>query len=102
MSRLNAQQQKSQCHRISPIYRPRLTSVLSIANRMGGMSTSTSAIEWYAGSLLPAAEPDAYFLCHDHFFPSRLAQVGLLIFIFAFFLHLCGGIRHLIWDAGHG
>jgi succinate dehydrogenase / fumarate reductase cytochrome b subunit len=28
--------------------------------------------------------------------------VGLLIFIFAFFLHLCGGIRHLIWDAGHG
>jgi succinate dehydrogenase / fumarate reductase cytochrome b subunit len=21
---------------------------------------------------------------------------------FSFFLHLCGGIRHLIWDAGFG
>jgi succinate dehydrogenase/fumarate reductase cytochrome b subunit len=21
---------------------------------------------------------------------------------FAFFLHLCGGIRHLVWDAGYG
>jgi succinate dehydrogenase / fumarate reductase cytochrome b subunit len=21
---------------------------------------------------------------------------------FAFFLHLCGGIRHLVWDTGHG
>jgi len=23
-------------------------------------------------------------------------------FTFAFFLHLCGGIRHLIWDTVHG
>ena len=21
---------------------------------------------------------------------------------FSFFLHLCGGIRHLVWDAGYG
>ncbi len=23
-------------------------------------------------------------------------------FTFAFFLHLCGGIRHLVWDTVHG
>jgi succinate dehydrogenase / fumarate reductase cytochrome b subunit len=26
----------------------------------------------------------------------------MLGFTFAFFLHLCGGIRHLIWDTVHG
>ena len=22
--------------------------------------------------------------------------------VFSFFLHLCGGLRHLFWDSGHG
>jgi succinate dehydrogenase / fumarate reductase cytochrome b subunit len=26
----------------------------------------------------------------------------LLGFTFAFILHLCGGIRHLVWDTVHG
>jgi succinate dehydrogenase / fumarate reductase cytochrome b subunit len=26
----------------------------------------------------------------------------LLAFTFTFFVHLCGGIRHLLWDAGYG
>ncbi|MBB6357711.1 succinate dehydrogenase cytochrome b556 subunit [Aminobacter aganoensis] len=26
----------------------------------------------------------------------------MLGFTFSFFMHLCGGIRHLIWDTGHG
>jgi succinate dehydrogenase / fumarate reductase cytochrome b subunit len=33
---------------------------------------------------------------------SPLGQIGLFATTFAFFLHLCGGIRHLIWDVGYG
>jgi succinate dehydrogenase / fumarate reductase cytochrome b subunit len=33
---------------------------------------------------------------------SRVGQVVLFGCTFAFFLHLCGGIRHLVWDTVHG
>jgi succinate dehydrogenase / fumarate reductase, cytochrome b subunit len=31
-----------------------------------------------------------------------IGRITLFGAIFAFFLHLCGGIRHLAWDAGYG
>ena len=83
------------------IYRPQLTSVLSIANRISGVVTSAGAIGLVLWLVAAAAGPDTYAYARS-LLSSRLGQVGLLIFIFAFFLHLCGGIRHLIWDAGHG
>src|SRR6185312_17321954 len=33
---------------------------------------------------------------------SWVGQVVLFGCTFAFFLHLCGGIRHLVWDTVHG
>ena len=33
---------------------------------------------------------------------SWVGQIVLFGCTFAFFLHLCGGIRHLVWDAVHG
>ena len=30
-----------------------------------------------------------------------IGQVALFGFTLAFFLHLCGGIRHLVWDTVH-
>jgi succinate dehydrogenase cytochrome b subunit len=33
---------------------------------------------------------------------SWSGQAVLFCFTFAFFLHFCGGIRHLIWDTVHG
>jgi succinate dehydrogenase / fumarate reductase cytochrome b subunit len=33
---------------------------------------------------------------------SWAGQVALFGVTFAFFLHLCGGIRHLVWDTVHG
>jgi succinate dehydrogenase / fumarate reductase cytochrome b subunit len=33
---------------------------------------------------------------------SWIGQIVLFGFTFAFFLHLCGGIRHLVWDTVHG
>jgi len=51
--------------------------------------------------LAAAAGPDTYAFAR-WLLSSSLGQIGLLIFMFAFFLHLCGGIRHLIWDAVYG
>ena len=33
---------------------------------------------------------------------SWVGQIVLFGCTFAFFLHLCGGIRHLVWDTVHG
>lgn len=33
---------------------------------------------------------------------SLTGRIVLFAVTFAFFLHLCGGIRHLVWDAGYG
>ncbi|MGZ3197689.1 MAG: succinate dehydrogenase, cytochrome b556 subunit, partial [Croceibacterium sp.] len=33
---------------------------------------------------------------------SWIGHIVLFGCTFAFFLHLCGGIRHLVWDAGYG
>jgi succinate dehydrogenase / fumarate reductase cytochrome b subunit len=36
------------------------------------------------------------------FVHSWVGQILLLGCAFSFFMHLCGGIRHLAWDAGYG
>ena len=40
---------------------------------------------------------------HDHLGPSTHQQAGLYAgLLVAFCYHLAAGIRHLIWDTGHG
>jgi succinate dehydrogenase / fumarate reductase cytochrome b subunit len=33
---------------------------------------------------------------------SWIGQIALFAATFAFFLHLCGSLRHLVWDTVHG
>jgi succinate dehydrogenase / fumarate reductase, cytochrome b subunit len=83
------------------VYRPQLTSVLSIASRISGVITSLVSVGLVLWLLAVAAGPHAYAAVQD-VLASPLGQIGLFIATFAFFLHLCGGIRHLAWDAGYG
>lgn len=83
------------------IYRPQLTSVLSIANRISGIVTSFAAVGLVAWLLAAASGPQAYATVQG-VLASPFGKICLVIAIFAFFLHLCGGIRHLAWDAGYG
>lgn len=83
------------------IYRPQLTSVLSIANRISGIILSLYAFLLVVWLVAAAAGPHAYstiqvIIC------SWAGQILLFACTFSFFLHLCGSIRHLIWDAGFG
>jgi len=83
------------------IYRPQLTSVLSIAHRISGVITSLAAIGLALWLLAAAAGPQTYATAQGAL-ASPLGQIGLFVATFAFFLHLCAGIRHLAWDAGYG
>ena len=83
------------------IYRPQLTSVLSILNRLTGMLLSIAAIGLVIWLLAAAAGPQSYATVRTAF-ASWIGQVVLFGCMFAFFLHFLGGIRHLIWDTGRG
>ena len=83
------------------IYRPQLTSVLSIANRITGVFLSACAVILVIWLIAAASGPDAYLRLHD-IIASWPGQILLLAATFAFFLHLCGGIRHLVWDTVRG
>lgn len=83
------------------IYRPQLTSVLSIANRISGVFLSAYAVALVAWLAAAAAGPQAYAAAHG-FMHSWIGEILLFGCTYSFFLHLCGGIRHLVWDAGYG
>jgi succinate dehydrogenase / fumarate reductase cytochrome b subunit len=75
------------------IYRPQITSVLSIANRITGVVLSLGAVGLVIWLSAAAAGPETYEIIH-RVIASWAGQVLLLGF--------CGGIRHLVWDTGHG
>jgi len=83
------------------IYRPQLTSVLSIANRIAGVVLAVYAVGLVIWLVAAATGPEAYATVHA-FIRSWVGQVLLFACSFCFFFHLCGGIRHLAWDAGYG
>ncbi len=83
------------------IYRPQLTSVLSIANRITGVLLSIYAVLLVGWLTAAAAGPHAFARAHT-FIHSWVGQVLLLACTFSFFVHFCGGLRHLAWDAVYG
>lgn len=83
------------------IYRPQLTSVLSITHRLTGIALSIGAplLVWWL--IAAAAGPVAYSTLHS-FLASWLGLVLLLGWTSSLFFHLCNGVRHLFWDVGYG
>ena len=83
------------------VYRPQLTSVLSITHRATGIGLSFGIIlliTW----LVAAAAGMNYFNTVNSVVTSWFGKLVLLGFTWALFYHLCNGIRHLFWDAGFG
>lgn len=78
------------------IYRPQLTSVLSIANRITGLMLSADAVVLVIWLIAAASGAEVYSRFHSLIVPWP-AQILLLTNI-RVFLRLCGGIRHLVWD----
>jgi succinate dehydrogenase / fumarate reductase cytochrome b subunit len=83
------------------IYRPQLTSVLSFAHRVTGLTLGLYAIGLVIWLGAAAAGPRPFAVMQT-FMQSLAGEVLLFGGTFCFFLHLCGGIRHLLWDSGRG
>ena len=83
------------------IYRPQLTSVLSITHRLTGVTLSVGSPLLVFWLTMAAAGPQPYAVLHV-LLASWFGLVLLLGWTFSLFFHLCNGIRHLFWDAGYG
>ena len=83
------------------VYRPQLTSMLSIAHRVTGVGLAVGTlllVYWLAAA---AGGPDSYAAAQG-FIGSFFGQLLLFGWTVALFYHLANGIRHLFWDAGYG
>ncbi|QIE56822.1 succinate dehydrogenase, cytochrome b556 subunit [Pikeienuella piscinae] len=83
------------------IYRPQITSILSIFHRAAGcfMALSMALVVWW---FLAAASGPDYFAFIDGLLTSWIGALIMLGSAAAFFYHLCNGIRHMWWDIGNG
>jgi len=83
------------------VWRWSLTMALSILHRVTGvaLAVGTLAVMWM---LLAAATGET---AYNHFIEIAASLPGQLLLLgwtAALFYHMCNGIRHLFWDAGHG
>lgn len=83
------------------VYRPQLTSILSILHRLTGvvLAIGTLLLVWWL--IAAATGPEAYDTVQG-FIGSIIGRIMLLGWTFSLFYHLANGIRHLGWDAGRG
>ncbi len=83
------------------IYRPQITSILSILNRITGVGLAFGGVLGVWWFLAAASSPD-YFAFVDELITSWIGGVLMIGLLGALWFHFCNGIRHLIWDAGYG
>ncbi len=89
---------------ISPhlqIYKPQITSILSISHRFTGIILFFSCFLvciW----LFAMAFNDRLYDLINIFFSGIIGKVILFFITFSFFYHLLNGVRHLVWDIGYG
>ena len=83
------------------IYRPQISSTLSILHRLSGIALSVGAL-LLVGFLVSAAEGDAAYDGFSWFLRSWLGVLLLFGWTVALWYHFCSGLRHLAWDSGHG
>ena len=83
------------------VYRPQITSVLSIMHRFTGIALSIGTLLLVAWLVAAAKSPAAYAAVSG-FIGSWVGLVLLFGWTGALFFHLLNGLRHLAWDAGYG
>lgn len=83
------------------IYKPQLTSVLSITHRGTGVFLTLGALFLSCWLLSIANGPESYTALQQHVL-AWYGQVLLYVWVFSLYYHLCNGIRHLVWDMGLG
>ncbi|XP_060872221.1 succinate dehydrogenase cytochrome b560 subunit, mitochondrial-like [Metopolophium dirhodum] len=81
------------------IYKPQLTTMLSITHR--GTGVALSGVTAGLGALFIFTDlPTFVQFVHGLELPSAAIMSAKGLVAYPFFYHLCNGIRHLVWDAG--
>jgi succinate dehydrogenase / fumarate reductase cytochrome b subunit len=83
------------------IYKPQLTSVLSIMHRITGVGAflgSVCVMLW----LVSLAWDASLYGFLQIVVVSIPVQILLFLWTLSFIYHLLNGVRHLVWDAGKG
>ena len=82
------------------IYKPQLTSMMSIMHRATGTALALGSllVVWWIVAL---ATGDEYYSFVQSILTSWFGQLVLFGFTVAVFYHLSNGIRHLFWDFGY-
>ncbi|RFF28225.1 MULTISPECIES: succinate dehydrogenase, cytochrome b556 subunit [unclassified Wenzhouxiangella] len=81
------------------VYRPQLTSTMSIAHRLTGVLISLGMVVIIAWVVALAAGPEAYATV-TAWLGTPVGLIALFLWTAALLYHLLNGIRHLLWDAG--
>jgi succinate dehydrogenase / fumarate reductase cytochrome b subunit len=83
------------------IYKPIPTMVMSIVHRITGAAlyVGTVLVVWW---LVAAASGAEYYDWVNAIFGSLLGRLVLFGYTWALVHHMLGGIRHFVWDMGHG
>jgi succinate dehydrogenase / fumarate reductase cytochrome b subunit len=83
------------------IYKPMLTMTMSIVHRVTGFGLyfGTLLLAWWL--IAAASGPNAYAGIGS-FMSSFVGRIILFGYTWALIHHMLGGIRHFIWDTGHG
>lgn len=82
------------------IYRPQLTSVLSISHRITGVLLSAGLVPLVVWVLALGSGADT-FASVQSLYSHPAAIMFWVAWTFALFYHMCNGVRHLLWDAGY-
>ena len=83
------------------VYRPQISSMLSIAHRVSGVALGVGSLFLICWLTALATGPEAYEAVQA-FAGSIIGLLLMLGFTGAINYHLLNGIRHLFWDAGKG
>lgn len=83
------------------VYRPQITSILSITHRITGVVLCAGAFLLTYLLMSATYGPDSYATAQG-ILGSWFGRLILFGVVFSLWFHLSNGIRHLVWDAGHG
>jgi len=85
------------------IYKPQLTSMLSISHRGTGLAMSALLSGFGIGMLaLPCTYPYYLGLVANMAIGPAIIYSTKFIIAFPFWFHGFNGVRHLVWDLGYG
>ena len=79
------------------VYKPQITSVLSIMNRATGIALSAGMLLFVA-----AASSDHAYATVSAVMRSWIGLLVLFGWVVSLWYHFFAGVRHLAWDSGYG